>query len=178
MAPEQAAREGVAESLSSDDKTGNPQLEEMLSQNSSPGWLFLPPGISLVLGQWMETLAFCVCPAGIAVNPACPSPPWLCPCPLPILGTSLEGSCEKVPALPARWKMVLLTLEGYGLVAWAEGWWPSPSCLQKRHHCSSFGRAPAPLLSLQSSSSSCLVPSPSQEGEVGQNLHSLPGFSA
>lgn len=55
-----------------------------------------------------------VCPAAIAIHPEHPSPPWLCPCPLPILGTGLEGGCGKVPALPSPWRMVLLA---WGVVA-------------------------------------------------------------
>lgn len=122
MAPEQAPREGVAESLSLDNKTGNPPLlEGLLSQTSSPDWLFLPSGISLALGQWMalmETLTFPVCLAGVVVKPLCPSPPWLCPCPFPILGTGLEGGSGKVPGLPAPWKGMLL---GWGAVALLPG---------------------------------------------------------
>lgn len=179
MAPEQAPREGVAESLSLDNKTGNPPLlEGLLSQTSSPDWLFLPSGISLALGQWMalmETLTFRVSiwrcsQAFVSISSVALS--------LSHLGNWFGGRLWEGSRPPSSLEGDAAGLGGCALVAWAEGGWPSPSCIQKRHHCSNFGRAPAPLLSLQSSSSSCLVPSPSQEGELGQNLHSLPRFSA
>lgn len=180
MAPEQAPCEGVAESLSLDNKTGSLPLLEGAAEPNFLSWLTVPPLWNFPCPRdsgwpsWRPWLS--VCPAGIAVKPLCPSPPWLCPCPLPTLGTGLEGGSGKVPDLPAPWEGVLLGWRVVALFAWAEGQWPSPFCIQKRHHCSNFGRGSAPLLSLQSSS--CLVPSPSQEGEVGQDLHSLPGSSA
>lgn len=150
-----------------DNKTGNPPLlEGLLSQTSSPLEFPLPWDSGWRLGFLWVPAASTQCGHG---SVPVPFPPW---------GLGLEGRVLFVgmfqpSQLPGGWCCWAL-----GVVALSLDRRMVAFTFQRQHGCSSFGRAPAPLLFLQSSSSSCLVPSPSQEGEVGQNLHSLPRFSA